>query len=121
MKKILPKFNLIITFIILLGISYVIKLIGVYSQGKAFIYLMGVLIFCTSFKIVLEVLTNYSENSKLFLILIMSGMYILILLTSWIAIKMLNVDLETAFLLISFGIAIPNVTKLKEKKESNSS
>jgi len=112
MKKLLSKFSLFITFIIIFGISYIIKLTSMINQGTAFMYLLGILVFCMSVKIFLGVLINDYETSKLLEILVMIVMYGIILFASWLAVKILDVNLQTAFQLITFGVA------LKTKKEN---
>ena len=112
MKKLLSKFSLFITFFIIFGISYIIKLTSMINQGTAFIYLLGILIFCMAVKIFLGVLINDYETSKLLDILAMIVIYSIILFTSWLAAKILDVNLQNAFQLITFGVA------LKIKKEN---
>lgn len=121
MKKIIQRFSLLITFSVILALSYIIKLIGIYNQKGTFVCLVGVYIFLMALKILLEVLTNDSQTSKMLLILLMIGIYGLIILSSWVAFKMLNVDIETAFQLITFGIVIGNIMNVKKKKEEKHS
>lgn len=109
MKKVISYFSLVITFIIVFGISYVMSLLGICSQGLAFIYLLAALIFCTSVKILIGVLSNNYQNSKLLVILLMIGVYFIIWLLSQLSINLLNVEFEIAFQLITFGIALGRI------------
>jgi hypothetical protein len=118
MKKLLSKFSLFITFFIVFGLSYIIKLIGISTQGTAFIYLIGILIFCVTIKIFIGVTINEYKSSKLLVIAFMIPMYCTILLVSWLAIKLLNVNLETAFQLITFGIVLQPIMKERQLHET---
>ena len=112
MKKLLLNFNLFITFLVVLGLSYAANITGISTQGTAFVYLIAILILMTSLRIFLGVTINEYKTSKLLVIVFMIALFGITLLASYTSIKILDVDFGTAFQLITFGIAIHTIRKV---------
>jgi|GEM_PF-3557764 len=90
MKKQLFNFKFLLIFPVILGLSYIINLMEIPIQWTTVIYLIGIIVLTMSFKISLEVLISDYKRYKSLINLIIIIVYGIILLVSWISIKLQN-------------------------------
>ena len=105
MKKISLEFYLILTFCIIFALSYISDARGIQSQGNAFVYFSGVLIFFVAAKMALENLVlNYNET-VVRQIMLMFGLFGSSFFVATFAIRF-SVEMGIAFQLIVFGMLL---------------
>lgn len=117
MEKVLSKYGLLISVVIIYVVSILINLTGICCQGEAFIYLMDIFIVIVTIIMTIRMKNKYYEVSKS--ILFIAKMYLLYTLIAGVAYEatiMFNADFVLTIQLLTLGLALGNAFPIRIKE-----